>query len=296
MVRVAHVSDIHITSTTLGWTFGDYLTKRLGTWSNLRFRRGRLFRRADEVMQALERDRRARGIEHVIFSGDATNYGLANEMRRAADLIGVERGPGLAVPGNHDYLVRRAERSNEFERCFAPWQQGQRIEGHIYPFAQKIGDVWFVGLNSARANRWSWDASGAVGLTQRERFAKLLADLGPGPRILVTHYPVAVRSGSRELKHHGLDDVLEVLDIAKRGGIRCWLHGHRHGFYHLPNPLGGGVPVVCIGSATQQGDWSYGDYAISAESLIGTQRVYEPASNTFRDGEQIAIALGGKPV
>src|SRR5262245_40726895 len=138
MVRFAHVSDVHVSARTLGWRLGDCLNKRTTTWLNLRLRRGKLFRRAEDVLRALERDRRERGLDYVLFSGDATALGYPAEFARAADLLGVGRSPGLAVPGNHDYLTRAAAASGAFERAFAPWQQGERIGHDVYPFAQHV--------------------------------------------------------------------------------------------------------------------------------------------------------------
>ncbi len=291
MVRFAHISDVHVSVRPLGWRLRDCFNKRATTWMNLRISRGKAFRRADEVLRALEIDRRERGIEHVIFSGDATALGYPSEIARAADLLGVGRGPGLAVPGNHDYLIRHAAASGEFERRFAPWQVGERVDHHIYPFAQKVGDVWLVAVNSARGTRLFWDATGAVGPEQADRLRTLLSQLTPGPRILVTHYPICLKNGRPEGRTHGLVDLATLLAIAKNGGVRLWLHGHRHGFYALPNPNDAGFPAVCIGSSTQENCWSYGDYQIDAGQLTGVRRVYDPAVNRFRDGEPIAIRL-----
>ena len=48
---------IHITAPKLQWNASDWLSKRTTTWMNLRwFGRGRHFRHADAVMQALVRD------------------------------------------------------------------------------------------------------------------------------------------------------------------------------------------------------------------------------------------------
>jgi len=293
MVRIAHLSDVHLTASPLGLAPRDFLSKRFGTLVNMRLRRGKNFRLADEVTRAFERDCRQRGIDAVIFSGDATNFGLPNEMARAAEMLGVGRMPGLAVPGNHDYLVEAAERSGAFERGFAPWQQGTRLDGQIYPFAKKVGEAWFIGVNSARANRWSWDATGLVDAAELDRLTRLLAELSPGPRIWVTQYPIALKNGSPETPSHGLVNLDEVLAIAKRGSIACWLHGHRHGFYHLDNPLGCGIPAICIGSATQHGNYCYGDYAITADRLSATCRIYDPALQAFRDGATFAIELSG---
>lgn len=289
MVRVAHVSDIHVTVRPLGWSLRDFFSKRATSRLNLRLHRGKLFRQGDDVLRAFERDRLERKIEHVIFSGDASNFGLPSEIERAADALGVVRGPGLAVPGNHDYLVHAAQQSGAFERAFAPWQQGERIGSDIYPFAQRVGEAWLIGVNSARPNRWMWDATGLVGVAQAERLKQLLATLPAGPRILVTHYPIALKSGRTETPNHGLVDLLQILEIARAGQVRCWLHGHRHGFYQLDNPLGFGIPAICIGSGTQHECWSYGEYEISAQALSGRRRIFDPQTAAFIDGEAIQI-------
>jgi 3',5'-cyclic AMP phosphodiesterase CpdA len=290
MVRFAHVSDVHVSTRPLGWRMRDCFNKRATSWLNLRLGRGRRFRRVDDVLRALENDRHERGIDYVVFSGDATAFGYPNEFARAAELLGVGRGPGIAVPGNHDYLIPFAAASGEFERRFAPWQQGERIGAHVYPFAHNVDGVWFVAVNSARGNRWFWDATGAVGAEQAGRLRELLARLPSGPRILVTHYPICLGDGRPERRSHGLVDLGTVLAIAHQGGVRLWLHGHRHGFYALPNPAGAGFPALCIGSSTQEGCWSYGDCRLDGGRLTGIRRIYDPERNAFRDGE--AIELG----
>jgi 3',5'-cyclic AMP phosphodiesterase CpdA len=258
---------------------------------NLRLGRGKRFRRAEEVLKALERDRLERGLDYVVFSGDATALGFPNEIAQAANLLGVDRGPGLAVPGNHDYLIRAAANSGAFERCFASWQQGERIDQHVYPFAQKRDHVWFVAVNSARGNRWFWDATGAVGRKQAERLRQLLSQLTPGPRVLVTHYPICLKNGHLEGRSHGLVDLAPVLDIARAGGVCLWLHGHRHSFYTLAQAPGAGFPALCIGSGTQEGCWSYGDCRIEDEQLTGVRRVYDPDRDQFRDGDRLSLLL-----
>ena len=49
MVRLAHLSDIHISAVPLGWRKRDWLNKRFTSWLNLRFGRQQRFARADEV-------------------------------------------------------------------------------------------------------------------------------------------------------------------------------------------------------------------------------------------------------
>jgi len=294
-VRLAHLSDVHITARPLGWRRPDWFTKRFPGWINYRWLgRAHRFRRADEVLAALLTDLRARPPDRVIFSGDATALGFEAEFVRAALLLGVgspEALPGLAVPGNHDYYTPAVQRSGLFERYFAPWQTGERIDGTTYPFAQRVGPVWLVAVNSCTGNRAPWDAGGSVDAPQLERLGLLLERLEPGPRILVTHYPVALSSGQKERRTHGLRNLTDLVRVAARGGVCLWLHGHRHGPYCLPSPSFAPFPVICAGSATQYGLWSYNEYAIAGSRLEATRRVYAPGTRRFEDAGTFELSL-----
>jgi 3',5'-cyclic AMP phosphodiesterase CpdA len=253
--------------------------------------RGLRFRRAEQVLTALAAELRDRPVDHVVFSGDATALGFEEEVARAASLLGVGHRPGLAVPGNHDYCTRAAMRSGHFERHFAPWQAGERVGASPYPFAQRAGPAWLVGVNSATANTWAWDARGAVGAEQLQRLDQLLRRLGPGPRVLVTHYPVALPGGKRERRTRGLRDLEALLAVARRGGVCLWLHGHRHHAYHLPACGAVPFPAVCVGSTTQSGRWSYAEYTLTPTRLHALRRVYDPPAGAFRDGESFELEI-----
>jgi hypothetical protein len=219
--------------------------------------------------------------------------GLEEEVAHAAALLRVGELPGLAVPGNHDYCTRRDVSEGHFERHFAPWQQGERIGEETYPFAQRAGPVWLVGVSSATPNRWAWDARGAVGAAQLERLERLLARLDGGPRVLVTHYPVARASGRGEGRTRLLRDLTGLIEVSARGGVGLWLHGHRHDAYHLPAGELAPFPVICAGSGTQTGRWSYGEYTITGHRLQARRRVYDPAAGAFGDGEAFELELTG---
>jgi 3',5'-cyclic AMP phosphodiesterase CpdA len=295
MIRLIHFSDIHITAQPLGWQVHDWFNKRLPGWLNLKWLGRELrFRRAEQVLAVLAADIRARQPDRVIFSGDATALGFDAEFRNAASMLGLSDAglpPGLAVPGNHDYYTKEAADARLFERYFAPWQTGERVDGETYPFVQRVGDAWLVAVNSSTANRWAWDASGAVGKPQLERLAALLSGLDSGPRILVTHYPIALANGKRERKSHGLRDLADVLDVASRGGIGLWLHGHRHGAYHHPFAGSATFPNICAGSATQSGKWSYTEYTLDGRQLQCLRRVFDRKTSSFRDGESFSLEL-----
>ncbi len=291
--RLIHFSDIHVSAVPRRWRRSDWLSKRLTGWANYRWLgRAQRFRHADEILEHLAEELRRPGVDHVIFSGDATALGFEPEFARAAALLGVGSGlPGMAVPGNHDYYTRTDASSGLFERYFAAWQHGERLDGAMYPFAQKVGPVWLVGVNSARGNFWSWDATGVVDAAQLERLRRLLAMLEAGPRILVTHYPVCQAGGRPERPWRSLRNLAELVRVAADGGVSLWLHGHRHGPYTLGRPHPAPFPIVCAGSATQEGRWSYGDYRIDGRHFHGLRRLFNPRERRFVDGETFDLEL-----
>ena len=297
-VRLVHVSDIHVALPRAGWRPADFLSKRVTGWINLRLLgRGKRFRHTDAILAALAAE--CRGQERpdrLIFSGDASALGLPGEVQRAARLLGVhEPGgiAGLAVPGNHDYYTPADDRRGGFERCFAPWQLGTRVDAATYPFAQRVGHLWLVAVNSCTGHRRPTDASGLVGRAQLERVERLLGELEPGPRVLVTHYPVAGPDGGPEKPHHGLRDVADLVAVACRGGVGLWLHGHQHRPYRLVDPQVVPFPVICVGSTTDARSHGYNRYTVDGSRLTADRRIYDPVSRAFRAGESFALDLAG---
>jgi 3',5'-cyclic AMP phosphodiesterase CpdA len=293
-VRFAHISDIHVTAPST-WQMRDWFSKRLSSWINLHFLgRGYHFRCTEQVLAALRVELRQRRSDHILFSGDATAMGFPEEVARAAALLEIDHPdmpPGLAVPGNHDYCTHSSMRAGHFEKHFAPWLEGERIGDAVYPFARRVGPVWVVAVNSATANLLPFDASGRVGTDQLRRLEELLARLEGGPRVLVTHYPVRVASGKPERRSHALRDLDNLLDVARRGGIGLWLHGHRHDYYYHPPSADVPFPVICTGSTTQHGLWSYSEYTLTAHRLQAKQRVFDVDRGCFVDGTRYELEV-----
>jgi 3',5'-cyclic AMP phosphodiesterase CpdA len=293
--RLVHFSDIHVSAYPLGFGFRDRLGKRMTGWVNLRvLGRGRRFRTARDILGVLGEELPQLAVDHIIFSGDATMLGFDSEYAEAVRLLNIaspSMPAGIAVPGNHDLYTQRALRQSLFEQYFELWQSGQRPEGHRYPFAQRVGDVWLIGLNSSRPTRWAWDASGRVGWAQRERLVELLAGLGPGLRILVTHYPLCMSDGRPEPRFHRLRDHEEMLRIARDGGIGLWLCGHRHVGYSFGPTDEVPFPVICAGSATQRNRWGYNLYTIETGRLVAQRRVFDESLNRYADADQWELDL-----
>ncbi|HVK16572.1 MAG TPA: metallophosphoesterase [Fimbriiglobus sp.] len=296
-IRLAHFSDVHLTSKPLGWHPRDWISKRATGWVNVRLLgRGRRFKQAPAVVAAMMRALRERALDALVFSGDATGMGFESEFAVAAKALGVgdeALPPAVAVPGNHDYYTPRAVRGGLFEAYFGPWQVGLRVDDQPYPFARRVGDVWLICANSSTVNRWNWDASGAIGPDQLRRLRLLCASLSPGVRVLVTHYPVRTARGEVEPRVHRLRDHAAALEAASDCGIGLWLHGHIHRGFVL-KPTGGlPFPVVCVGSSTQNNRWMYNEYTIAGTKLEGVHRVYDPDHDRFRDAGFFELDLHG---
>ncbi len=294
-IRLAHFSDVHLTANPLGWGMRDVLSKKASGWVNVTLLgRGRRFKYANDVVAALRTDLASRSYDHLVFSGDATTLAFESEMKHAAESLGVSDPalpPGLAVPGNHDYYTRFAERTGLFETYFAPWQKGERLDNETYPFAKRVGDIWLIGVNSSMANTMTWDATGRIGDVQLDRLRRLCSTLSPGPRILVTHYPLRNSHGKLEVRTHRLRDHTAALAAAKECKISLWLHGHLHRPFFLQ--AGGDLPfpVVCGGSAAQTRRWGYHEYVVHANVVNATRRTYDRVSGLFKDELKFDLAI-----
>jgi 3',5'-cyclic AMP phosphodiesterase CpdA len=297
MVRLVHFSDIHLTCSPLGWRAKDFFTKRLPGWINLRWLgRGHRFRPSEEIMRAFVQEMQTNPPDRIIFSGDATALGFENELDVGVRRLGVNDPnglPGFAVPGNHDYYTPEVAASGVFEKKFTPWQVGERVDGATYPFAQRVGPVWLIGVNSCKGNRLFWDATGRVDDAQLDRLRRLLSQLTPGPRLLVTHYPIVRPGGEAERGDHRLRNLADLVRVASEGKVVLWLHGHQHVQYAFYNPAVAPIPTSCAGSLTQTGKWSYYEYQIDHELLRAQEKTYSPDSRGFQDEEGFELKLAG---
>jgi len=298
-VTLIHFSDIHLTARRLGWRRRDWLSKRLTGWVNIRMLgRGRRFRHAEAVLERLLGRLQADPPDGVLFSGDATKLGFCNEFQRVESLMQPQASwwpPAVAVPGNHDYYVPEAADAGEFERIFAPWQQGERLAGSTYPFVRTIRGIHIVAIQAARANPFHLDASGEVGSEQRDRIRELSRHLPPGPRWWLVHYPLRKATGMLEGPLRRLKDHQEMLELARDCQVQLWLHGH----IHTPFVRGAcdavPFPMICAGSATQTHRWSYHRYQVEADRLIGTRWTYHLGLGDFVESDRFSLKLRLNP-
>lgn len=299
-VRIAHFSDIHLTVRRPGWKLGDRLSKRVTGWLNLKLLgRAARFRHAEAITDSLLASLLATQADAWAFSGDASTLAFPAELEHAAKRLQVGNAnlpPAVAVPGNHDYYLASVVRDQVFEAAFQAWQQGIRIGSYTYPFAVRVGHVWLIAVNSARSTFWVWDATGKVGSQQRHRLRELLQQLAPGPRIVVSHYPICLANDRPEPRWHRLRDWKEMIAFGKEHGISLWLHGHKHRFYARSATAEVPFPTVCAGSATQTRLWGYNLYQISGYQAVLFRYQYDPTLKQFVIHKTTTLNLAGNPI
>lgn len=296
MIRLIHYSDVHLTAKPLGFRLRDVFSKKLLGYVNVRYLgRGARFRYAPEIVDALMADVRAGGFDHAIFSGDATKLAFDSEFAHAAGRLGVNDPtvpPTIAIPGNHDYYTAPVAKSGLFEKHFGPWLTGETVDGHRYPFARRVGHAWLIGVNSSYPRPFfTYGAGASVGKKQLERLKVLCGRLSPGPRIIVTHYPLRRPDGKLERRSHRLLDHWRVLPVAREVGVSLWLHGHIHTPFTLTASAEIPFPVICAGSATQTNRWSHNEYELDGNQLRVRRKVYDPDARGFRDAERYELLL-----
>ncbi len=296
MLRLLHYSDVHLTVPRLGWRPRDVFSKKAVGWVNIKLLgRGKRFKHATTVANAMIADARTRGHDGIVFSGDATKLAFPPEFAFAAERLGVGDAslpPTVCVPGNHDYYTHRDVRAGQFEDHFAPWLGGETVDGHRYPFARRLGHLWLVCLNSSHPGFFNTSARGRAGAEQLERLVKLCAKLD-GPKILVTHYPLRDASGKVERRSHRLADHAAALDAAKRAGVGLWLHGHIHHPYVLTPTAEVPFTLVCGGSATQTNRWAHHEYEIDGRAVRMVRRVWDAQEGKFREESERKLEIMG---
>nr|WP_220789730.1 metallophosphoesterase [Gluconacetobacter johannae] len=241
------MSDPHLSHDKLYLPPAALLNKR--ALSQLSWRRKRRFLHVGAMLDRVVADLRATAPDVVALTGDLTNLGLPVECRQAADwLRHAMPAQTVAIPGNHDMLVR--ERWPDSLGLWAPWMAPTPDD---FPFVRRVGPLALIGVNSARPMPW-FSAAGRVGLPQADRLAAILHDTGRQGlcRVVLIHHPPV--AGIVPRRKALLDRAL-FADAIARAGAELVLHGHSHvsGLSSLPGPLAP-VPVLGVASASMRSE------------------------------------------
>jgi hypothetical protein len=222
-----------------------------GTW--------KVLHRAPGRFRAALADADRRGVAAVLSPGDLTKDGAPAEFALVDEALADRSTPFLAVPGNHDVSKPRwdpyeAPSAGTFAERYGP--------GSL-PFAERIGGLDVVGLNSASAPDGSLGDTheGAVGSVQLDWLDRTLPDLETPVVCLhhgVTHPSARTGSGGfaavdgddtgtdggdgRDGGHYRVRDADALREVLVRHGVPLVVSGH----VHWPDvaPVGAGHELV----------------------------------------------------
>lgn len=247
-LRIAHLSDPHLPPPDgrLGWR--DIASKRL--LSRIAWRRKR-HRHRPEVLAGLLADLRAQAPDHVVLTGDLTNFATAEEFAAARTwLEGIGSAEAVTVsPGNHDALVR--SRGDDPFGAWRDWLGDDPAEA--FPKVRVRGEVALINLCSAVPTALHL-AQGRLGADQIARLAEVLREQGEAGRfrLVLVHHPIAEGAISGR---KALTDAAALRAVLGREGAELILHGHAHEALvtRVPGPAGA-IPVLGVPSASAAAD------------------------------------------
>lgn len=243
--RIAHLSDPHLPPPTGAFGLRDLFTKRL--LSRIAWRKKRKVHRP-EVLEALIADLKAAAPDHVVISGDLTNFASPPEITAArAWLEGLGPSSNHTVsPGNHDALA--GEGGHERFAVWSPWL-GDTDEAH-FPQVRVRGPVAIFNLCSAVPTAPHL-ATGRLGAEQLQRLDAALADPAYAKlfRLVVLHHPPHAGAVSKRKR---LEDQQALRAVLAKHGADLVLHGHAHEALvgSIPGPDGAAIPVLGVPSAS----------------------------------------------
>lgn len=243
--RIAHLSDPHLPPPPGAFGLRDVFTKRL--LSRIAWRKKRKVHRP-EVLAALIADMRAAAPDHVVISGDLTNFASRVEIDAArAWLEGLGPASDHTVsPGNHDALAGSG--GHERFAIWAPWL-GDTGEA-AFPQVRVRGPVALFNLCSAVPTAPHL-ATGRLGEDQLRRLDTALADPAYAGlfRLIVLHHPPHQGAVSKRKR---LEDQEALRAVLAKRGADLVLHGHAHEALvgSVPGPGDTAIPVMGVPSAS----------------------------------------------
>lgn len=296
MLRIAHVSDLHVLA-PMGVELRRVLfNKRMTGYANLVMTRGRVYRR-DRLLAVLAAA--AAEADHLVVTGDITNLSLEGEYAEARRLLdGAARSAEVTVvPGNHDIYLPSIHRDGRFPHHFGAYMKSDLPELAVelpagrFPFVKLRGPAAIIALSSA-IPRPPFVSAGLVGSAQLAALAQVLA------------HPEVARRSPVVLVHHGLFDsrfrlaqlrsglvdagaLRRALQPLSRGLV---LYGHLH--VRRRDPLrttSGALDVVCAGAAAldhpnDRARAGYNVYEIEDDGRLGAVEavVLDPSGRNFQ--------------
>ncbi len=269
MIRIAHVSDLHVLAPAGVQLRRILFDKRITGYANLLLQRGRVYRR-ERLLAVLEAA--AAEADHLVVTGDITNLSLEGEYAEARRLL--ERAARSAevtvVPGNHDIYLPSTLREGRFRHHFRAFMQSDLpdlaldLPAGRFPYVKLRGPLAIVGLSTA-VPRPPFVSAGYLGRAQLGALSRVLSHPEVArrtPVVLVHHAPFDARWRLVQLRE-GLVDaraLRRLLAPLPRGLV---LYGHlhvrqRHGLGELDAVCASGAALDHPSDAVRAGFNVYG--------------------------------------
>jgi 3',5'-cyclic AMP phosphodiesterase CpdA len=243
MFTLAHLSDLHL---SVPPHLAELVGKRgLGYINWLRKRK---YIHRPEILDAITRDVRMCGADHIAVGGDLTNLSLRAEYLRTRgwlEALGAAADV-TAVPGNHDVYVPQAQPyAAEFWGDYMRGDDG--AECGVFPFLRRRANIALIALCSG-VPTGPFLATGRLGTDQLARLVQMLEQTRGQFRVVLIHHP-PVSPLRRYLRR--LTDAAEFRRVLAEKGAELVLHGHDHrrSLVELAGPRGT-IPAVGVQSAS----------------------------------------------
>ncbi|HEX8953665.1 MAG TPA: metallophosphoesterase [Polyangia bacterium] len=257
MLRIAHVSDLHVLS-----PLGDewqrvFFNKRMTGYANVLLGRGRVYRH--EYLAAVLAAAAQRA-DHVVVTGDITNLSLESEYAEARRLLDeVARTAEVTVaPGNHDiylpYIVHERRFPHHFERFLQSDLPDLAVDvpAGRFPCVKLRGPAAIIALSSA-VPRPPFVSAGHLGHAQLAALEAVLAHPEVSrrtPVLLVHHDPLDARMRVEQLRS-GLVDAKPFRSALAKLARGLVLFGHLHVRRRTRlTTAAGTLEVVCASGAS----------------------------------------------
>lgn len=231
---LAHISDLHLPYVPR-LTLRQHFSKRqLSVWS---WRRRHAVQSA-AVLEVLKAELQQAAVDHIVVTGDVTNFALPQEFVAAATWLGALAPPDRLslVPGNHDALVAVPAGAG-----LDHWRAWTRLDEDGWPFIHDLGGVVLIGVTTA-VPTLPLLARGRVGARQRARLEQCLRRYAGRCRVILMHHPPVEGIVSAR---KALADRAALRAVLARAGAELVLYGHARDA-HVDCVAGPRAPIPCL--------------------------------------------------
>jgi 3',5'-cyclic AMP phosphodiesterase CpdA len=246
MIRIAHISDLHLLEPNIERrSFRDRV--RLGYLSL--FRPIDVAARMRRARRALEEAKRV-GFDHLVISGDLTEDGTTAQFEQLGFILAESRIDPYKitlVPGNHDAYCDRAAFARALDGPLRPYVSGS---GGAPGKVLDLGEAVILPISTAIHQHWAY-SSGHIDGADYDGLDRRASDPGISKRaVLVVQHHAPMRHPIAALQWvDGLRGYHRLLALlSKVRGVQV-LHGHLHTAVTKVLELGGitrifGAPAV----------------------------------------------------